>query len=78
MKIKLPPGIIVKIATIGTVVWLVLSLGEIPGYDTSPQGKIDLFAIAIIGAVVISGMGIVLQEVYDFYLAKKRGRRHDD
>ncbi len=78
MKIQLPPATLVKIATIGTVVWLVLSLGEIPGYDTSPQGKIDLFAIAIIGAVVISGIGLVLQEVYDFYLAKKQGRRHDD
>ncbi len=78
MKIKLPPGIIVKTATLGTAIWLALSLFEISGYDTSAAGKLDLLGISIIGAIVINGIGIVIQEVYDWHHAKKRGRRHDD
>ena len=78
MKIQLPTGFLVKIATLSTAVWLWLSLSEIPGYDTSATGKLDLFALSIIGAVVIMGIGLVFQWVYEFYLAKKQGRRHDD
>ncbi len=78
MKIKLPPGIIVKTATLGPAIWLALSLIEMSGYDTSATGKLDLLGISIIGAIVINGIGIVIQEVYDWHLAKKRDRRHDD
>ncbi len=78
MKIQLPPATLVKIATLGAIVWLVLSLGEIPGYDTSAKGKLDLLAFSILGAVVILGLGLIFQWVYDYYLVKRQGRRHDD
>lgn len=78
MKIKLPPGIIVKSATLVTAIWLGLSLIDISGYDTSARGKLDLLGFAVIGAIVINGIGIVLQEFYDWHLARQGGRRRDD
>jgi type VI protein secretion system component VasK len=78
MKIKLPPGLFVKIAFLCAAIWLVVSLSEIPDYDTSATGKLDLLALSILVAVVIMAIGFVLQWVHDYYLATKRGRRYDD
>ena len=47
-------------------------------WPASAKGKIDLPALSILGAIVILGIGLVLQWDYEFYPARKRGRRHND
>jgi hypothetical protein len=77
-EITLPRGFFVKIAVVGAAIWLVSSLMEIPSYDTSAKGKLDLVAFSILGAVLIMSVGLGAQWLYHFYLAKTRRRRPGD
>lgn len=78
MAVKLPQSIFIKAAALGTLIWLVVSLKEIAGYDTSAKGKLDLLGFTVLGVILIMGAGFGAQWLYHFYLAKTRRQRPGD
>lgn len=78
MDIKLPQALFIKVAALGTVIWLVISLNEIVKYDTSAKGKLDLLGFTVLGVILIMGAGFGAQWLYHFFLAKTRRQRPGD
>ncbi len=73
---RLPRYIFVQLAAIATAVWLATSAYEILGSGGTFAGKLNLTVIALVGAVVIMGLGFFVQWVVD-YIRTPRRRRDD-
>ncbi len=74
---RIPRYIFVQLAAILTAAWLAVSGYEILGSSASATGKINLAVIALVGAVVIMGLGFLIQWAVD-YIRTPRRRRDDN
>ncbi len=68
---RVPSRIFIYLSIAATAVWLAVSVYEIIGSDATVAAKVNLTAMAIIGAVGILGLGFAVQWVVDY-------RRRDD
>jgi uncharacterized protein HemY len=73
---RIPRYIFVQLAAIVTAVWLARSAYEILGSGATFTGKLNLTVIALVGAVVIMGLGFFVQWAVDRIRTPRR--RRDD
>ncbi len=61
-------GLWVKVSLVLAVIWLVVSIGEVPNY--SGQGRVVVVSIIAAGAAVIVGFGLAVQWIIDYIASK--------
>ena len=64
-------GLFVRLAIVAALIWIVVSIIEITGETETLKGVLDLVALAVLGVVVILGIGLGAQSLAD-YIARKR------
>jgi hypothetical protein len=64
-------GIWVRLSVVAAMIWLLISLAQIPDSQTSPKGKLDLAAFSILGAVVIMLLGLLAQWLTEYWVERR-------